>query len=71
MSVEPAVIVTHVTERPTAVIAATTNWRDFPSQWKPMLDQVYACLRRHGSAGQGYNVMLYKDDVPNAEVGVS
>ena len=70
MSVEPAVTVTHVTERPTAVIAATTTWQDFPSQWKPMLDQVYACLRRHGSTGQGHNVMLYKDDVPNVEVGV-
>jgi len=39
-------------------------------RWRPMLDEVYACLRRHGSAHQGCNVMLYKDDVPNVEVGV-
>ncbi|MGO8958036.1 MAG: GyrI-like domain-containing protein [Streptosporangiaceae bacterium] len=70
MSLPPDVTVTHVAERPTAVIAATTTWRDFPMQWKPMLDQVYACLRRHGSAGQGCNVMLYKDDIPQVEVGV-
>ena len=70
MAMNPAVTVTHVTERPTAVVAATTNWRDFPSQWKPMLDQVYACLGAHDSARQGSNVMLYKDDVPHVEVGV-
>jgi len=70
MSVQVAVTVTHVTERPTAVIAATTTWQDFPEQWKPILDQVYACLRRHDSAGQGRNVMLYKDDTPHVAVGV-
>ncbi len=62
--------VTMVPERPTAVIEAVTTWKDFPSQWKPMLDQVYACLGRHGSAGQGRNVMLYKDSTPHVEVGV-
>ena len=58
MSMTPAVMVTRLTERPTAVVAATTTWRDFPAQWKPMLDQVYACLRRHGDPGQGCNIML-------------
>ena len=67
---EPPVTVTTVSERPTAVIAAATTWQDFPSQWKPMLDQVYACLSRHGSAGQGCNIMLYKDATPHVEVGV-
>jgi effector-binding domain-containing protein len=70
MSMNPSVTIAYVTERPTAVVAATTTWRDFPSQWKPMLDQVYACLRRHDNPGQGCNVMLYKDDVPHVEVGV-
>lgn len=67
---EPAVLVTTVAERPTAVIAAVTTWQDFPSQWKPMLDQVYACLSRHGSARQGCNIMLYWDATPRVEVGV-
>jgi len=35
-----------------------------------MLDEVYACLRRHNSAKQGCNVMLYLDDVAHVEVGV-
>jgi effector-binding domain-containing protein len=68
--VGPVVTVTTVAERPTAVIAATVNWRDFPTRWKPMLDQVYASLREHDSPKQGCNVMLYKDDPPWAEVGV-
>jgi effector-binding domain-containing protein len=59
-----------VAERPTAVVAAVTTWQEFPARWKPMLDQVYACLRRHGSARQGCNVMFYRDDPPYAEVGV-
>ena len=67
---EPPVTVTTVPERPTAVVADVTTWQDFPSQWKPMLDQVYACLSRHGSAGQGCNIMLYKDATPQVEVGV-
>jgi effector-binding domain-containing protein len=68
--VPPDVTVTVVSERPTAVVAAATTWPDFPAQWKPMLDQVYACLRRNGSPKQGSNVMLYKDDIPHVEVGV-
>jgi effector-binding domain-containing protein len=67
---EPQVTVITVPERPTAVVAAVTTWQDFPSQWKPMLDQVYACLSRHGNAGQGCNIMLYKDATPQVEVGV-
>ncbi len=70
MAIDVAVTVIHVAERPTAVVAATTAWPDFPAQWKPMLDQVYACFRRHDSPRQGCNVMLYKDDVPHVEVGV-
>jgi effector-binding domain-containing protein len=45
---------------------------EFPTLWGRLLDQVRAFLR--GSGGDlwtgGHNVMLYKDDVPNVEVGV-
>jgi len=58
---------------PTAVVIAATTWAEFPKIWGPMLDKVWTFLR--GSAPeslykQGHNVMLYKDDVPNVEVGV-
>jgi hypothetical protein len=36
---------TSAAETPTAVIAATTTWERFPTQWKEMLDQVWAFLR--------------------------
>jgi effector-binding domain-containing protein len=56
--------------RPTLVVTAVTTWDEFPVLWRPMLDQVYACLRRNGSTRQGCNVMLYLDDSPRVEVGV-
>lgn len=59
-----------VGSRPTAVVEATTTWRDFPSLWKGMLDEVWACLNAAGISRGCRNVMLYKDDVPNVEVGV-
>jgi effector-binding domain-containing protein len=58
---------------PTAVVAATTTWAQFPTAWAPMLDQVWRFLRGDAPEGlydRGHNVMLYKDDVPNVEVGV-
>jgi effector-binding domain-containing protein len=58
---------------PTAVVAAATTWAEFPNIWGPMLDQVWSFLRGSAPAGlykQGHNVMLYKDGVPNVEVGV-
>src|SRR5580698_202531 len=58
---------------PTAVVAAATTWAEFPKIWGPMLDQVWSFLRGDPPEGlhkQGHNVMLYKDDVPNVEVGV-
>jgi effector-binding domain-containing protein len=56
--------------RPTAVVAATTTWREFPKLWKELLDEVWACLRACGIRGGCPNVMLYRDDVPHVEVGV-
>jgi effector-binding domain-containing protein len=71
MTVE--VSVKTVAPTPTAVVAAAVTWAEFPALWKPMLDQVWSFLRGDAPDGlyqQGHNVMLYKDDVPNVEVGV-
>jgi effector-binding domain-containing protein len=58
---------------PTAVVVAATTWAEFPAMWGPMLDKVWSFLRGGAPEGlykQGHNIMLYKDDVPNVEVGV-
>src|SRR4030081_2020850 len=59
-----------VVPRPTAVVGAATTWREFPALWKGMLDEVWACLTAAGISRGCRNVMLYKDDVPNVEIGV-
>jgi effector-binding domain-containing protein len=56
--------------RPTAVVAATTTWEAFPTVWRGLLDEAWACLRSGGIEGGCPNVMLYLDDVPHVEVGV-
>src|ERR1700678_1937933 len=58
---------------PTAVVMAATTWAEFPKAWGPMLDKVWGFLRANTPDGlyqRGHNIMLYKDDVPNVEVGV-
>ena len=59
---------------PTAVVAAAAaTWAEFPTMWGPMLDKVWSFLRGGAPKGlytRGHNIMLYKDDVPNVEVGV-
>jgi effector-binding domain-containing protein len=55
---------------PTAVVALATTWAEFPRIWRRMLDEVYAFVRGGGAVQDGQNVMLYRDDVPNVEVGV-
>jgi effector-binding domain-containing protein len=58
---------------PTAVVVATASWAEFPKMWGPMLDDVWRFLRGPAPEGlfdHGHNVMLYKDDVPNVEIGV-
>jgi effector-binding domain-containing protein len=62
--------VVDVSARPTAVVAATTTWQEFPTLWGKLLDEVWACLRAGGIHSGCRNVMLYRDDVPNVEVGV-
>ena len=55
---------------PTAVVAQATTWEEFPRIWRRLLDEVYSFLRGGGGPPGGQNVMLYRDDVPNVEVGV-
>ena len=67
------VTVKAVDPTPTAVVAAATTWAEFPTMWRPMLDKVWSFLRDNAPRGvlpAGHNIMLYKDDVPNVEVGV-
>jgi effector-binding domain-containing protein len=52
-----------VQARETAVVAATTTWDEYPRLWLPLLNEVR-------ERADGRNVMLYRDDVPNVEVGV-
>jgi effector-binding domain-containing protein len=62
--------------RPTAVVAQTTTWQEFPSVWGQLLDEVYRFARSRTELATGdgaelwQNVMLYKDDRPDVEVGV-
>ncbi|MFL6111093.1 MAG: GyrI-like domain-containing protein [Catenulispora sp.] len=54
---------------PTAVVKANTTWREFPTLWRPMLDEVWAFLRTTpGLRTGGHNVMLYDTGAPGAEV---
>ena len=67
------VTVKSVEATPTAVVAAATTWAQFPTIWRPMLDEVWGFLRGGAPAGlyaHGHNIMLYRDDVPHVEVGV-
>ena len=55
------------------MVAAAATWAEFPKKWGPMLDKVWSFLRGDAPeelCKQGHNIMLYKDDVPNVEVGV-
>lgn len=57
--------------QPTAVIVETTSWDAYPKCRPRLLDEVWSAVRpRTGELAPGRNVMLYKDDVPNVEVGV-
>ena len=65
---DPVRLVTTV-PTPTAVVAEATTWEEFPRVWKGLLDEVWVFVRGSGLTA-GRNVMLYKDHVPNVEVGV-
>lgn len=73
------VTVVGVQPRRTAVIADTVAWEDFPNLWGPMLDEVYAFVRRcpeftaataERPGPHWTNIMLYRGETPNVEVGV-
>jgi effector-binding domain-containing protein len=65
-----------VDPRATAVVAETTTWSEFPQLWARLLGEVYAFVRTRpdlatGAEGERWqNVMLYKDQRPDVEVGV-
>jgi effector-binding domain-containing protein len=71
-----AVRFVRVDARPTAVIAQTTTWTEFPSLWGRLLGEVYGFVRSRTDLATGrggelwQNVMLYKDRRPDVEVGV-
>jgi effector-binding domain-containing protein len=56
--------------RPTAVVAETTTWQDFPALWPRLLEVVWTAIRSNEEITPNRNVMFYKDDVPAVEVGV-
>jgi effector-binding domain-containing protein len=67
------VTVKTVEPTPTAVVAAATTWAEFPALWGPMLNRVWGFIRGAAPEGlyqHGHNIMLYRDEVPNVEVGV-
>jgi hypothetical protein len=57
-------------------VPCTTNWDEFPRRWSQLLDEVYRFVRGReelatgGGTERWRNVMLYKDDTPDVEVGV-
>src|SRR6201993_5040545 len=56
--------------RPTAVVAATTTWPEFPALGGQLLGEVGDCLHAGGIYRGCRNIMLYLDSVPNVEIGV-
>ena len=65
-----------VEARPTAVVVQATTWTEFPKLWGQLLGQVYEFVRPRPELATGdgdelwQNVMLYKDQRPDVEVGV-
>jgi effector-binding domain-containing protein len=65
-----------VEARPTAVVAQATTWAEFPKLWRSLLDEVYEFVRPRPELATGdgdelwQNIMLYKDQRPDVEVGV-
>jgi hypothetical protein len=62
MTVGVSVKTVEPTPTPTAVVvAAAVTWAEFPTLWRPMLDQVWGFLRGGAPEGlyrHGHNVML-------------
>jgi len=65
------VAIERTAECPTAVVKANTTWREFPTLWRTMLDEVWAFLRATpGLRTDGHNVMLYRNGISGVEVAV-
>ena len=65
------VTIERAAECPTAVVKANTTWREFPTLWRPMLDDVWAFLRATpGLRTDGHNVMLYRNGASAGQVAV-
>jgi len=65
------VTVERTAECPTAVVQANTTWREFPTLWRTLLDEVWAFLgSKPGLRAEGHNVMLYRHSLPDVEVAV-
>jgi effector-binding domain-containing protein len=68
--VDPQVRLAEVAAQPTLVVAARTTWQEYPETWPVLSNEVWDLLRANGVTSGCPNVMLYRDDVPNVEVGV-
>jgi effector-binding domain-containing protein len=65
------VTIERTSECPTAVVKAETTWREFPTLWRPLLDEVWKFLAvTPGLRTDGHNVMLYRRGIPEVEVAV-
>src|SRR2546430_12611892 len=65
------VTIERTAECPTAVVKANMTWREFPTLWRPMLDDVWAFLRAApGLRADGHNVMLYRNGPSAGQVAV-
>jgi effector-binding domain-containing protein len=68
--VEHEVRLAEVGSRRTAAVTARTTWQEFPALWGQLLGEVWECLHAGGIHRGCRNIMLYRDSVPNVEVGV-
>src|SRR5262249_32843212 len=71
-AVEPSggsVVLVQAEPAPTAGVAETTTGTAFPSRWRELPDEAWAVGRRPGVGG-GRHGMLYRNDLPDVEVGV-
>jgi hypothetical protein len=65
------VIIERTAECPTAVVKVNTTWREFPTLWSTLLDEVWAFLSATpGLRAEGHNVMLYRNGLPGIELSV-
>ena len=65
------VTVERTAECPIAVVRANTTWREFPTLWRGLLDDLWAFLRATpGLRTDGHNVFLYRNDCRGVDFAV-